>query len=142
MMKNKGIIVICLSIIIAVAIGLGIAQAAGTFDSDIAQDTGDYDSGIAQDTGDFDLNRHETWFDESGKNIVSMSDAEKIKEGMTFEQVVSIIGQPLRDVGSGAVVLVWNTESGKQLSITFNPSPGRKDPDNEGDLVAYVIYLK
>ena len=87
----------------------------------------------------FDINNHETWFDDSGKHIVPLKDAESIKEGMSFADVVALIGKPKEDVGSGAFVMKWDVESGKVLLITFNPV-GKQT--SEGDLYAYKIILE
>ena len=43
----------------------------------------------------------------------------KIVEGMEIREVYSIMGIPQRDVGSGAVILEWDLDSGKILRVTF-----------------------
>lgn len=45
--------------------------------------------------------------------------AEKIVEGMEIREVYSIMGNPQRDVGSGAVILEWDLVSGEILRVTF-----------------------
>ena len=95
-------------------------------------------AGVAYATGVFDLNNHETWYDEAGSRIVTEDEVKSIKKGMSFEEIVSIIGRPKRDVGSGATVMEWDMESNKTLLITFNPVP---DSESEGDRIAYVILV-
>lgn len=94
--------------------------------------------GVAYAVGAFDKNNHETWYDNSSNKNVSMSDLEKIKEGMSFEEIVSIIGKPTKDIGSGAFVMEWDMESDRTLTITFNRDV---DSENEGDLTAYLIRV-
>ncbi|MBQ7172112.1 MAG: hypothetical protein IJR89_07540 [Clostridia bacterium] len=94
--------------------------------------------GVAYAVGLFDKNNHETWYDNSNNKKITTSDLEKIKEGMSFEEVVSIIGKPTKDIGSGAFVMEWNMESNRTLTITFNPAI---DSKSEGDLIAYLISV-
>ena len=117
----KKVIIIITSVVLLASIGMLIAYSAGAFNSAVP----------------FDKDNRKTWFDSNNK--ISMTDAEKIEKGMTFEEVVAIIGRPARDVGSGAHVLEWDIDSGKILYITFNPIPGS---ESAGDLVAYIVGIK
>ena len=67
----------------------------------------------------FDKYDYWTWFDDSDDNLISREDADKIKEGMTIEEVVCILGKPKRDVGSGITILEWDMESNEVLSISI-----------------------
>lgn len=93
---------------------------------------------VAYAVGAFDKNNHETWYDNSNNNMITTSELEKIKEGMSFEEIVSIIGKPTKDIGSGTFVMVWDLDFDKTLTITFNPAI---DSESEGDLIAYRISV-
>jgi len=93
---------------------------------------------VAYAGGAFDKNNHETWYDNSSDKKITASELKKIKEGMSFEEIVSIIGKPTKDIGSGAFVMEWDMESNKTLTITFNPAI---DSESEGDLIAYRISV-
>ena len=114
---RKTIILLVCSFLFLACIGTAVAYAAGAFDK----------------------NNHETWYDDSCYKKITTSELEKIKEGMSFEEIVSIIGKPTKDIGSGAFVMEWDMESNKTLTITFNPAI---DSESEGDLIAYRISVR
>lgn len=60
-------------------------------------------------------------------NGISVADGDQVKEGMTYEEVVSLIGKPQRDIGSGSIVLVWEMQGGGELQITFEGSAMEPD---------------
>ena len=74
--------------------------------------------------------------------------AEKITVGMTFSEVVDIIGKPQRDTGSGVWIMEWDMKSGKVLAVCFNPvtdakAKGSSNADYErSDLISYHIEVK
>ncbi len=123
-MRKKITLIICF-ILILCFVGVGVAYAVGAFDKNNHETP-------------FDKNNRETWYDTSSNKKITTSDLEKIKEGMSFEEVVSMIGKPNKDVGSGAFVMEWDMESDRTLWITFNPAI---DSKSEGDLIAYVISV-
>ena len=84
----------------------------------------------------FDLNDPTTWYAPSVKNEVALKDAEKITVGMSFESIVSLIGRPLRDEGSGGWIMVWQLENGDDLKIAFRRKSGTQIL---GDLIAFDI---
>lgn len=53
------------------------------------------------------------------KDLPDRASAEKVEEGMKIQEVYSIMGNPQRDVGSGAVILEWNLDSGEILRVSF-----------------------
>ncbi len=118
---RKTVLLVVVSVLIIGTV-IGTVYIIGMFDNNTA----------------FDKNHHETWYDASSNKRIKTSDVDKIKEGMSFEEIVSLIGKPKRDVGSGAFVLEWDMESDKKLQITFNPMPDR---ECEGDLVAKLISI-
>ena len=95
--------------------------------------------GVVYSTFPFDKRDRKTWFDCFGDRVIEDEDVEKIREGMSFEEIVSIIGKPTKDIGSGAFVMEWDMESNKTLTITFNPAI---DSESEGDLIAYRISVR
>lgn len=70
--------------------------------------------------------------DPEGKTPSSVT--ELIKIGMTFEEVVELIGKPNYTSGSGAIRYEWNLEDGTTLNINFS----RKDYKNE---ILYVVRI-
>ena len=90
------------------------------------------------DKGAFDKNNPETWFDDRKNGGVSYEDAKMIKTGMTFEEIVGILGKPQRDVGSGVVAMEWDISTGEILYVCFNKVP----PTDELNLLSYHVEIK
>ncbi|KPK84030.1 MAG: hypothetical protein AMJ81_06725 [Phycisphaerae bacterium SM23_33] len=44
---------------------------------------------------------------------------EKLHVGMSFAEVVKLVGHPTRDIGSGAYILVYDIESGGSVLLSF-----------------------
>ena len=42
-----------------------------------------------------------------------------IEVGMLFEEVVGIISRPMKDIGSGQYVMLWETETGEIFYVSF-----------------------
>ena len=84
----------------------------------------------------FDKNDHNTWYAPAEEGGIDDSLAEKIKVGMTFDEIVAIIGKPQRDVGSGAWLMEWEMKSGNILVVAFNAVP-----DSERNLISYNISI-
>lgn len=55
-------------------------------------------------------------------NGICITAGDMVKEGMTYGEVVSLIGKPQREIGSGSVVFVWEMQGGGELQITFDGS--------------------
>ena len=120
----RKVIVIVVLVLLSLSAGIGVAYAAGAFD----------------------LNNALTWYDESNSRTITESDLEKLRKGMSFEEVVSLFGQPLRNAGSGGFVMEWNMESGKKLHILFKANspffnPTGNDPNHEGYLELYQFEV-
>lgn len=96
------------------------------------------DGVINHDTGAFDKNNPETWIDDENNDKVGYEDAKKIKTGMTFEEIVEILGKPQRDVGSGVVAMEWDISTGEVLYVCFNKVP----PTDELNLMSYYVEIK
>lgn len=90
------------------------------------------------DKGVFDKNNPETWIDDENNDKVGYEDAKKIKTGMTFEEIVGILGKPQRDVGSGVVAMEWDISTGEVLYVCFNKVP----PTDELNLLSYHVEIK
>ena len=88
---------------------------------------------------DFDKNDVDTWFDGTGGSKISVNETEKIEEGMTFTEVVGLIGKPKRDVGSGVLIAEWDLRSGGAFDVSFRPvNTYVDDVDDIGDV--WVVY--
>lgn len=103
---------------------------------------------ICSATGVFDKNDHNTWYEEARNGGIGDEMVEKITVGMTFSEVVDIIGKPQRDTGSGVWIMEWDMKSGKVLAVCFNPvtdakAKGSSNADYErSDLISYHIEVK
>ncbi len=67
------------------------------------------------------LNKNDptSWFDENKSNLPSEEDIKCIKLGMSLEEIVTILGKPQRDIGSGAFLFEFDLSSGKKLEALF-----------------------
>lgn len=70
----------------------------------------------------FDKNNPATWFCAAQNGGIGEDQAEKLEVGMTFTEVVALLGRPQRDVGSGSMLAEWDMQSGKVLTVCFRPS--------------------
>ena len=99
-------------------------------------------------TGVFDKNDHNTWYEDAKNGGIDDDMTEKIKVGMTFGEVVEIIGKPQRDTGSGAWQMEWDMKSGKVFVVCFNSVTNAKDEVSSNaeykrsDLISYHIEVR
>lgn len=70
----------------------------------------------------FDKNNPATWLCAAQNGGIGEDQAEKLEVGMTFTEVVALLGRPQRDIGSGSVLAEWDMQSGKVLTVCFRPS--------------------
>lgn len=56
----------------------------------------------------------------SGKNVVSRSDLGFIRKGISYNEVVSQIGEPNRDIGSGVYLFEYELDDGGLLTLGFS----------------------
>ncbi len=68
------------------------------------------------------------WIDESKKNLPTEEDTKKIVKDMSLDDVVSYLGKPQRDVGSGIWIYEFDLSDGKVFSVSFSPD---KEKENE-----------
>lgn len=65
----------------------------------------------------YDPESLDTYYDEN--NIIFEWEAKKLCEGMTYGEVIGIIGKANRDIGSGAMVVEYDCVGGKRLGLSF-----------------------
>lgn len=70
----------------------------------------------------FDKNNPATWLCAAQNGGIGEDQAEELEVGMTFTEVVALLGRPQRDIGSGSVLAEWDMQSGKVLTVCFRPS--------------------
>lgn len=85
----------------------------------------------------FDKNNPATWFCAAQNGGIGEDQAEKLEVGMTFTEVVALLGRPQRDVGSGSMLAEWDMQSGKVLTVCFTPSGTDADA-----MISYHISIK
>lgn len=85
----------------------------------------------------FDKNNPATWFCAAQNGGIGEDQAEKLEVGMTFTEVVALLGRPQRDVGSGSTLAEWDMQSGKVLTVCFRPSGTNADAT-----ISYHISIK
>ncbi|MBQ3870928.1 MAG: hypothetical protein II777_10300 [Clostridia bacterium] len=121
MKKSVKIIIVCvISVMVLCASAITVAYASGSFNK-------------------IDKDRVETWYDDNPDSKLSVEDTKKVAKGMTFAEVVELIGKPQRDVGSGAYVPAWDLDNGDTFIVTFNPMVGSK---SLGDLEVYTFSIE
>ncbi len=49
----------------------------------------------------------------------SLSDFDFLELGMSYEEIVNVVGEADRDVGSGLYLKVYNLEDGRQITLQF-----------------------
>ncbi len=85
----------------------------------------------------FDKNNPATWLCAAQNGGIGEDQAEKLEVGMTFTEVVALLGRPQRDVGSGSMLAEWDMQSGKVLTVCFRPSGTDADAT-----ISYHISIK
>lgn len=70
----------------------------------------------------FDKNNPATWLCAAQNGGIGEDQAEELEVGMTFTEVVALLGRPQRDIGSGSMLAEWDMQSGKVLTVCFRPS--------------------
>ena len=85
----------------------------------------------------FDKNNPATWLCAAQNGGIGEDQAEELEVGMTFTEVVALLGRPQRDVGSGSTLAEWDMQSGKVLTVCFRPSGTDADAT-----ISYHISIK
>ena len=60
-----------------------------------------------------------------------------LREGMTYGELVSKIGEPYGDIGSGAIIYAWELADGQELCVYV--SAGMADDRNEWSVTSFQI---
>ena len=60
------------------------------------------------------------WIDESKKNFPDEKDTKKIVKDMSLDDVVSYLGKPQREVGSGIWIYEFDFSDEKVFSVSFS----------------------
>ncbi len=90
-----------------------------------------------------DLNDTSTWFSVSSDEKATGDIAREIKNGMSFKEIVSLLGKPQRDVGKDVWIMQWDLSDGSKLNVCF----GMADPNvmaasrSKGDMIATECIL-
>lgn len=85
----------------------------------------------------FDKNNPATWLCAAQNGGIGEDQAEELEVGMTFTEVVALLGRPQRDIGSGSMLAEWDMQSGKVLTVCFTPSGTDADA-----MISYHISIK
>lgn len=115
--KTKIIAVAAMVLICASATG-----ACKTSDSGASASYGEVSEHACSAEIPFDKNNPATWLCAAQNGGIGEDQAEELEVGMTFTEVVALLGRPQRDIGSGSVLAEWDMQSGKVLTVCFRPS--------------------
>jgi hypothetical protein len=92
---------------------------------------------------DYDKNDPTTWCTPKPEIKITDKKIGSIKKGMTFIETVELIGNPQRNVGSGAIIFEWDMPSGKKLQITYaDTARGYSDTPYAERFAAVAMYEK
>lgn len=115
--KTKIIAVAAMALICASA-----TVACKTSDSGASASYGEVSEHACSAEIPFDKNNPATWLCAAQNGGIGEDQAEELEVGMTFTEVVALLGRPQRDIGSGSVLAEWDMQSGKVLTVCFTPS--------------------
>lgn len=91
----------------------------------------------------YDKNDPTTWCTPKPEIKITDKKIGSIKKGMTFIETVELIGNPQRNVGSGAIIFEWDMPSGKKLQITYaDTARGYSDTPYAERFAAVAMYEK
>lgn len=130
--KTKIIVVAAMVLICASA-----TVACKTSDSGASASYGEVSEYACSAEIPFDKNNPATWLCAAQNGGIGEDQAEKLEVGMTFTEVVALLGRPQRDVGSGSMLAEWDMQSGKVLTVCFRPSGTDADAT-----ISYHISIK
>lgn len=77
------------------------------------------DGFVSRETIILDKDDPNSWFDENKLTLPSEEDIKNIKLGMSIEEIVTILGKPQRDIGSGTFLFEFDLSNGKKLIAGF-----------------------
>ena len=105
-----------------------------------------YSTDDCYSTDSFDQNDMATWFATARNGGINDELAEQIEVGMTFTEIVELIGRPQEDIGSGVFAPAWELKSGKKLIVyTTSVTPDITESDTippSDEWIAREIVIK
>mgnify|MGYP000756535967 FL=1 len=121
-MNKRKTKILTLAVIALVVICASATGACKTSDSGASASYGEVSEHACSAEIPFDKNNPATWFCAAQNGGIGEDQAEKLEVGMTFTEVVALLGRPQRDIGSGSMLAEWDMQSGKVLTVCFRPS--------------------
>ncbi len=102
---------------------------------------------MSAEIGGFDKNDPDTWYASASNGGVDDALVKQIETGMTFSEIVEVLGKPQRDIGSGVWVMEWEMKSGSVLAVSFNSTTDKTGAeqaasDRELNLVSFYMEVK
>lgn len=67
----------------------------------------------------YDEKKIDTYLEPNKKVLPTREDFSGVKEGMTFTEVVALVGRPQREIGSGAVIYEFDLSDGSTYAVYF-----------------------
>lgn len=136
-MNKRKTKILALAVIALVVICASAMGACKTSDAGASASYGEVSEYACSAEIPFDKNSPATWFCAAQNGGIGEDQAEKLEVGMTFTEVVALLGRPQRDVGSGSTLAEWDMQSGKVLTVCFRPSGTDADAT-----ISYHISIK
>lgn len=143
-----GLIVLACALLIVSAIILGVFLTRGN-DSNI----GDGNNNGVNNTDNGVNNTDEeitapgivkediyTWFDMNKTNLPGLEKCKKIQVGMSLNQVISEIGKPQRDIGSGVPLFQFDLDDGTILTVSFDIENKLNTSNYDSLIVSRISY--
>ncbi len=75
------------------------------------------------------------WIDPYRTDRISMEDVEKIEAGISFKELVDLIGKPTGNVGSGEIIMKWMIDNGEELLVTIAKPLSMISSINSSDMI-------
>ena len=70
----------------------------------------------------YDEGNMDTYLEPDKKDLPTSEEFSKVKEGMSFTEVVNLIGRPQRELGSGAIIYEFDLSDGTVCAVYFIPN--------------------
>ena len=67
----------------------------------------------------YDERKLNTYIEPNKKELPTPEEFSDVKEGMTFTEVVELVGRPQREIGSGAVIYEFDLSDGSTYAVYF-----------------------